>query len=81
MKMKRKMAEVMLQIFTLYVKLNSKIGVVIICLMTELSSNSRLAKKNSFSNSNSVRPPGGKTLCRSLVICKGFFHMATPAVI
>ena len=28
-----------------------------------------------------VRPPGRKTLCRSLVICKGFFRPATPAVI
>ena len=28
-----------------------------------------------------VRPLGGKTLCRSLVICKGFFRPATPAVI
>ena len=28
-----------------------------------------------------VRPPGRKTLCRSLVICKGFFRSATPAVI
>ena len=28
-----------------------------------------------------VRPPGRKTLCRSLVICKGFFCPATPAVI
>ena len=31
--------------------------------------------------SNRGRPPGGKTLCRSLVTCKGFFHPATPAVI
>ena len=28
-----------------------------------------------------VRPLGGKTLCRSLVICKGFFRMVTPTVI
>ena len=28
-----------------------------------------------------VRPPGRKTLCRSLVICKGFFRPTTPAVI
>lgn len=35
-----------------------------------------------FSHSNTVvRPPGGKTLCRSLVTCKGFFCPATPAVI
>ena len=28
-----------------------------------------------------VRPPGRKTLCMSLVICKGFFCLDTPAVI
>ena len=57
-----------------------------ICICTnvvleQLHNGPKILMKSHSHTAIVVRPLGGKTLCRSLVICKGFFQPATPAVI